>query len=397
MNATVRAVVMNGLALLALCGSYVAPGVCVAEQSSPQDVLTHAECAARIVKELGWQAGLPAEPKPADYLAILAGLRHFRFEAEEVYNVRGDNVSVRSYPLYGPFSGKGWINGPAVPTTVRFSIFLPRAGDYRLAVISRGDGQRWRTGEKVFTVSTGSALREAIAGQTHYAAGAQEVTVELPPEGGVDSFSLTATSDFPAIEPLGGWRPDSPLTWGEYAEAMASLLGLEKDLQADPAERPKPLAFRGIADLPPSVTITSADFLGTHVSPQWVRAGAEGAVIEVPVEIPATGIYGIRLRLLGKRLAVTLDGRRWEREGKPFLDWFDFGVQRLKRGTHVIKVELPSQGGADVVELAKRKSSPADYVAVIGLPQGKSPKGFVSRAELESQLTQDVARFRAKR
>lgn len=391
---------INCLRSIARLSALVAVGAAlsclsVAEATEPPPApVTQGELAARLVKEAGWEAGLPAEPKPADYLAVLGGKRTLRFEAEDVYNVQGDNVSVRNYPLHGPFTGTGWLSGVAQPTTARFTVFLPREGEYLLKVVSRGDGQKWRAGGREFTVSTGGSLREAEAGKVFLTAGSQEITVLLPPEGGVDSLALAAC-DLPPVGPLDGWRPAAPLTRGDLAQTLASLLGIETQLPIDQAAGPRTIAVHAASKLPPTVSTTSAGFLGTFTPPKWVRVGAAGALLEVPLEVAETGVYGVRVRLLGNPVTLELEGRRFERPGKPFLDWHDLGFMRIEKGTHLLRIELPPMGGADVVELVKRKSSPADYLAVTGLKG--DPRETVPRAEFEAALADAVKRLRGAR
>ena len=361
-----------------------------AAESKPTTV-TQGEFAARLVKELGLATGLPAEPKPADYRLVLAGKRSFRFEAEEVYNAEGDGVSLKNYPLYGPFTGVGWLSGIAESVTVRFNVLLPRDGDYLLKAVSRGDGQRWTAGGREFTLSTGAGLREGVAGTVPLKAGKQEISVKLPPEGGVDSFSLVA-DDIPAAEPMAGWRFDAHLTWGELAEVLAPLLGIEQNLPVASDAGPRIVAVHGAAKLPAGVEATDASFLGAFTPPKWVRAGVAGAVVEVPLDIAETGVYGLRIRLLGKKLALELDGKRFERQGKPFLDWYDLGVQRLRQGRHLMKIELPPLGGVDVIEIVKRKSSTADYLRATGLPG--TPQGELTPTELDAVLPGVLNRLR---
>uniref|UniRef100_A0A831U2T9 Uncharacterized protein n=1 Tax=Geobacter metallireducens TaxID=28232 RepID=A0A831U2T9_GEOME len=364
-------------------------------ESGSSSVVTHGEFAAVLVQELGWRTGLPAEPKPADYLAVLSGNRTFRFEAEDTYNAEGDSVSVRQFPLHGPFTGTGWLSGTAEPTMVRLTIFIPRGGEYLLTVVSRGDGQRWKAGDRELSVSAGGSLRETEAGMVSLRGGSQEISVLLPPEGGVDSFTLTAAGDHPAIEPLGGWRMDAPLTWSEYAETIAAALDLEKGF-ASSAAAPQIAGFHSVKPLPASAVVTSADYLGRHVSPAWVRAGVEGASLELPLTVPATGVYGVRVRLLGTRITTELDGKRVLWEGKPYLEWYDLGVFRLAKGSHALKVQLPPLGGADAVELTARASSPADYLAAVGLGNIK-PTATVTRGELETRLRKDLSRITPSR
>lgn len=380
----------GGVGLLAAVGILCLAVVAGAADPGPATV-TQGELAVRLVKELGLAGGLPEEPKPSDYQMLLAGKRSFRFEAEEVYNAGEDGVSVKNFPLYGSFTGAGWVSGVAQPVTVRFNFQLPRDGNYLLKAVSRGDGQRWTAAGREFDVNSGTALRESVVGAVPLKAGKREISVKLPPEGAVDSFSLVA-DDLPATEPLAGWRPDAPLTWGGLAEVIAPLLGVEQKLPIDPAVGPRMISAHGTAKLPAGALATDAAFLGAFTSPKWVRAGVNGAVVEIPLDIAETGVYGIRVRLLGKDLALELDGRRFVRQGKPYLDWYDLGIHRLRQGRYLMKVELPPLGGVDVIEIVKRKSSPADYLAATGLKG--TPQGVLSRTDLDTALTGVLNRLR---
>lgn len=365
-------------------------------EAVPSDIVTQGEFAASLVRELGWQAGLPAEPGTADYLAVLSGRRTYRFEAEDTYNAMGDSVTVRNYPLHGQFSGTGWLSGTAAPTMVRFTVFLPRGGEYILKVVSRGDGQRWQAGGKDFMVSTGGSLRETEAGTVLLKGGNQEISVLLPPEGGIDAITLHVFGDHPAIEPLDGWRVNAPLTWGDYAEVIATVLDLEKGFVVAPAGSTQIVAFQNIKALPPSAAVTSVDYLGAHVAPKWVRAGVEGAFLDLPINVAVSGVYHVRVRLLGTSLVTDFNGKRTQLNGKPYLNWHDLGVSRLTKGTHSLKIQLPPLGGADVVELAARPSSSADYLVAIGLGD-KKPTAAVPRSELEVRLRKDLSRIRPSR
>lgn len=388
-----RAILSKSLLTAVLTAIVMVLLICGTPMAEP--VSTHVsqgEFAAYLVSELGWQSGVPDEPKISDYLAVLSGKRSFRFEAEDVFNIEGDSVTVRNYPLYGPFSGSGWLSGTAAPTTVRFTVFLPRGGEYLLSVVSKGDGQHWSAGGKDFTVNTGGGLREKEAGTITLRGGKQEISVMLPPEGGVDALILNAVGEFPAIEPLGGWRPDTPLSWGSYAETMATILNLEKKFPVGQAAKPEIIAFKSINKLPPAVIETNINYLGAHTATSWVRAGANGAVLELPIDVAANGIYALRVRILGSTFVTDFNGVRKQWDGKPYLYWYDLGASRLARGTHILKIEIPPLGGADVVELTALKSSQQDYLAALGIV-GKNPSSTLSRAELEDQLRKDLGRL----
>ncbi|HXC93557.1 MAG TPA: hypothetical protein VN652_06070, partial [Geobacteraceae bacterium] len=92
-----------------LAVSIVAASGLAAAEKAPATAVTQLVFAQKLVDALGWGEGLPDNPGEKDYFAILGGNRNFKFEAEEVYDRQSDSVVVRDYPLFGAFSGKGWI------------------------------------------------------------------------------------------------------------------------------------------------------------------------------------------------------------------------------------------------------------------------------------------------
>jgi hypothetical protein len=366
------------------------------EQPKPavtEGAVTQGEFAARLVDALGWRTGLPKEPKEKDYLAILSGKRNFRFEAEETYNATTDNVTIRGYSLYGAFSGQGWLSGVADATEAHFTVFIPRDGEYLFKVAAKGDDQKWSLAGRDFTVSV-KGLSEAVAGTVHLRPGSHIVTAVIPPEGGVDYLAFEAPAQT-AIEPLGGWRFAAPLKMGDVAEVAAALLGLDRLLPDDTSAAPLLVSVADVALFPPSVQPTTIGYLGTFLSKSWVRADFRGARLEIPLKIKALAVYSIRARYLGELFSAELDGEKLGRPGKPYLDWVELGLFRLAIGERKLVVQLPPSGGIDMVELRRKKSSPADYMALEGLTG--DPAAVVDRAALDHLLLSLVTRFQGRK
>lgn len=377
--------IMTLLVLSATVGDAVAGSK---PDTSAQEV-TQRDFVRMLVSAFKWDKGLPEKPADKDYLAILGGRRSMHFEAEEFYSAKTDNATVMNYELYGPFSGNGWVSGVALPTTVHFKLFIPLEGEYALNVVSKGDGQIWSAGGKKLKV-TGKHLREEVAGKVHLKAGEQEISVELPPEGAVDSFSLQAPQ-LAAIEPLDGWRLDAPLTLGAFAEIAGSLLSWEKAITEDSEYKPLNVEIAKAASIPQGAQATTIDYLGRFEAEKWVRAGRSGARVVVPLIITDSAPYQLKVRFLGEAVAAELDGKRIEKAGKPFLDWVDLGVTRLKRGAHTLILRLPPNGGVDILNLVKLKSSPQDYMKLVGI-EG-TPDDRVSPSRAERLLTSLAERF----
>ncbi|WP_243371270.1 hypothetical protein [Geotalea sp. SG265] len=354
-------------------------------------LVTQGEFVSDLVTALGWEAGLPPKPRESDYLAILSGNRSFKFEAENYYAEKTDNVSVRKYALFGPFTGSGWVSGIAVPTTAHFRVFLPIGGTYSLIVAAKGDGQKWQLGGKEFTVSTGSRLTEKKVAEVSLNAGYQEINVVIPPDGAVDYFLLDAPT-LRAIEPVNGWNLKTVFTHGELAEVTAVLLGLEGNLP----DEGKPLAFSvaDVIELPPTAKITTADYMGKPLSKKWARAGYGGAQLEVPFSVDKEGSYRVRIRALGNTISAGMDDFKVKVNGKQYLDWIDLGIFRLGQGKHKLTIDLSTNQGVDVVEVTGKRSAPADYMTVSAVPG--DPSAPVKSTEEDKILASLAERFKER-
>ncbi len=352
--------------------------------------VTQGEFVSRLIAAFRWGGGV-VEPAEIDYLNILSGKRYIKFEAENYYNIKSDNVTLRTYNLYGKFSGTGWVSGLGVPTMAHFKINVPLEGEYVLIVAAKGDGQVWEIGNKSFIVNSGGTFREIEAGKIYLNAGSHELSVQIPQEGGIDYFIFNAPPLLP-VEPLNGWKFDAPLRMHELAEVVAVILGLEESLQLDSKN------YISVAELSPyssSVVKTSADYLGTFYGKQWLRAGNKGATIELPVNILASGFYKLRLRILGGAIKVDFADKSQTFSGKPFFEWVDIGGFRLRKGTEVMHLELPPGGGVDVIEVIGNVATPAAYMAITGLTG--DPEKLVKPAELDSVISSLSSRFKGRR
>lgn len=352
-----------------------------------------AELAKRLVDLFGWSEGLPENPEDKDYKGILGGQRRFRFEAEESYDRLYDAVSVRDYNLLGPFSGRGWLHGTTVPTAVHFKVFIPIAGKYTLTAVTKGDDQLWSVAGRAFKVNAGGVLKETVIGQAFIPPGTLEFNAVIPAGGAIDSIEFSAPALAP-LEPLSGWNFAANLTGGQLAEVAAPLLGTEVLLPEDMTAAHKTLPAAGVAPLPAALFLTDSQVLGKPLANKWVRAGQVAAQLSIPVEIDATGVYQVRVRFVGSTLTAGFDDRTVTMPGKPYLEWVDCGVFRLAKGTNRLSLRIPPSGGVDSVEIIRRKSSPADYVAVTKL--GKGAEETVSSAELDRLLKSLQEKFRER-
>ena len=356
--------------------------------------ITQAEFANRFIKAFHWEGGLPQKPKDRDYLVILLGKRYFKFEAEESYKATTDNVSVRNYKLFGPFSGGGWVSGIATPTTTHLTVFVPIEGNYTMSVSGKGKGQKWTIADKSFTVDCGGAFHEMEVGSVALKAGAHEITVALPPEGAIDYLVLSAPP-LPPLEPVNGWNFKGPLTLADFARIGVSLLRLESSLAADTSQKPTTVAVAdAVQKVPPPATTTTVDYFGRYTAKSWVRAGYKNLSLPVPISVDRDGVYGIRVRYLGTKFSATLADNAITRTGKPYFDWVDLGDHQLSKGTTTLTLDIAPSDGVDVVELTPKKSSSEDYLAVLGLKG--DPSKAVTAAEVDALIASLQQRYKGR-
>lgn len=341
----------------------------VESKNAAPDQLKQIDLARKLVDTLGFGEGLPDKPAEKDYLQILGGIRTFKFEAEDVFDRQSDQIAVRNYPLYGPFSGSGWVHGTTVQTAVHFKVFLPFSGKYTLKVVTKGDNQLWSVAGRAYKLNAGEKLQESTLGQLFIPAGELEFNALIPPAGAIDSIVFTAPAYTP-IEPFAGWAPEKPLTAAAANEVIASLLGLEARLPDDSSFKPRLIIVASLPGLPETVQLTDTQILGRPTEGKWVRAYQTVATISVPVEVETASVYRLRIRAVGTELSAGFGPRKATVALKPDLEWIDLGTFRLAKGLNRLELQLPPRGGVDAIEVTRKLASAADYAAATksGLP-----------------------------
>ncbi len=364
------------------------------EDKSAPDQLKQLDLARKIVDALGFGEGLPDKPVEKDYLQILGGNRTFKFEAEDTFDQQSDPIAVRDYPLYGAFSGKGWVHGTTTQLAVHFKVFIPVSGKYTLKVAAKGDNQLWSIAGKAFRLNTGDKFTENTLGQLFIPAGELEFNAVIPPAGGIDYFSFSAPSYAP-IEPFAGWAPTKPLTAAAVNEVVSSILGLEPLLPDDTGYGAKIIEAISLPKLPETVHKTDNQVLGKPVAAKWLRAFQTGAKIAVPLEIDSSSVYRIRVRAVGTEISAGFGQRKVTATLKPELEWADLGTFRLPKGLNTLELQLPPTGGVDIIEVTRKLSSPADYAAIT--KSDKKGDSLVSPEELDKTIKSLQSQFKERR
>lgn len=331
-------------------------------------VFTQKDFARLILQQFSWNGGLSKEPVDRDYLMILGGRRTFKYEAENAYNEETDRVTLRDFPLYGAFTGKGWILGVSEATDSTFTILLPVAGEYDLKAVIKGNGFVWNIDNKEYPVDSKSGnFRETAISKVKLKAGVVTMKVTIPPEGAIDSFSLIAP-DYTPIQPFMGWRFREGLSAVRMAEiAVAMTNNFARLPDANPAASPKPVAASEKAVLPPAAALTTASHLGPFQASKWIRADYRGATIQFPLTVSEAGYYGLTINVLGTSISGSVNATPFKLAAKPYLSKQNLGLYRLESGDNTLSISLPPNGGIDSVEFSKKSSTPEDFLLLAGV------------------------------
>lgn len=331
-------------------------------------VFTQKDFARLILKQLSLSEGLPKETADRDYLLILSGKRTFRYEAENAYNELTDRVTMREFPLFGEFTGKGWLFGTSDSTSVTFTILLPVAGEYTVKAVIKGKGFVWSVDDKEYrTDSDVKKFQETDVAKVKLKAGVATIKVVMPRDGAIDSFTLAAPDEAP-IQPLMGWRFKDGLTAVRMAEIAVSMTNSYAQLpDAEQSSSLKPIAvFEKIA-LPSNVLPTDDDYLGKFSSAKWVRADFRGATLQIPVAVADAGYYSLTANIMGGNISGKINNISFKLAAKSYLSKINLGVYRLESGENTLSINLPPMGGIDSIELSKKSTSPDDFMRLAGV------------------------------
>lgn len=337
-----------------------------------------------MLQNLSWNQGLSKESPDREYLQILGGKRTFRYEAENAYNEKTDRVTFRSFTLYGPFSGKGWIMGVSDTTSADFTTLLPIRGEYVLKAVIKGNGFIWDVnGKKNVADSKSDIFREIEIGKMNLEAGIVKILVSIPPDGAIDSFTFTAP-DYLPIQPFAGWRFKESLTAGQLAEILVSIAGDQEKLPEPEQKAVKKLAVFESAIIPPTASKTVIEEFGRFYSSEWVRSDYRGATIQLPVKNAIAGFYRITANAMGGLITGSVNEAQFEALAKPYLANVQLGIFRLESGDNLITINLPPMAGIDLLELNMKSMNPVDSLALSRVKG--PPERIILRDEAESVL-----------
>lgn len=352
----------------------------IATASMAEGLPTQADLAFGLVEGLGWSFGLPDKPETSDYLAILNGMRTWRFEYEDIYVPSAEApLAPKEIRSFGPFSGKVWQRAPARDVETDISFLLPLSGTYEIRASLTNPGYTFRIDNATFTADGERNFSEVVFGSAELAAGSHDAKVTVPARGGIDYLLLSAPPTT-SIAPAGGWIPDKELTLTDLAVVVSRTLDLEPFLRPLAGER----IIEAEAAPAPEYTTECDDCYQGPMTGEWLRTDIVSATYTHLFEIGQAGIYDLSLSILARSpVSGSINGKyHFAVTPMPYFTVVPAGTVYLEKGTNQIDIELPPRSGLDSFILKPRASTPEDYLRLTGI----GPEGQPTREQLDRIL-----------
>jgi hypothetical protein len=324
---------------------------------APAPAVRHGEWALRLVEALGLASLLPGPDAEAAAFAILCP---------------GDTApGEAALEVAGPpaFQDVGASDAP-----LRLLAQVARPSLYRVRVRGRGTG-RWTVEGRDVGVLDPTPLGVATSRRwVPLGSGPREIVAFATPGARVERVELVGPVPG-CVAPAAGWRADAGLDFGDKARTLVQALGLEGRLPRDGA----PLAVEGEDFARGGAGASRTNLPVGRPASRDAWALADGAAVELAwnVETGAPGLYSVLARVHGDgaqhwqvdRLGVALQPGP---DATAFA-WSEVATVPLAAGAHEIRARLPRGSGVDLVQLVRRRTDAADYLAVLaglGLAEG---------------------------
>jgi hypothetical protein len=367
--------------------------------------ISQAEWARLLVEAMGIEDGIaPAGAASSDFIEFLSG--------DPPATVRVEAVSARPWPQRarkerdpGP-PETSWLRAGSSSATPGYRVLIPRGGIYALRYRGKGRVQRWRMDAKDVrignpgkeTTSTPSGL-PSLLGYFILSRGEHAVTVDIPPEGGLQAFELVR-QPFPHIRPPGGWKPDVTLTYGAKAVTLVQAMQIEQELPALRRFRVQREGERFDAEIRPAIQ-TNAQAPGKPSSGAWVLGRPEGSWLVYDFDVERWGTYSLLARVTGNGNGrLLLDDRVFRAWGAPGSQerfvWRKVSTLPLTAGRHRMDVYLEEDAGFDVLRLLFRDPAPEASLMLLrdlGFEEG-APDDPVSFSAAKENLANPIFRER---
>ena len=316
------------------------------------------EWAALLVEALTLASALPQDHGADDLFTLLCP------DAAE----SGIAAGARSVPARPSF--RVAVDAPQAPGSGRplhITVDVPATAIYALWVEGAGR-QHWSIDRRPLGQLDPSPLgADAAPELLPLSRGTHQLEARLAPDARVDRVELSAHRAL-CVAPADGWNAERRLTFGAKARSMVRALGLDARLPIDgEAIVVEGEAYHAATD----GVVASAARDGTMASgDRWAVAEGSDVELEYRVQLDKPGVYGLLARLHGDgRQLWSIDGRyRVMVRGGARADgfaWATVATLPLASGEHVIRARVPRGSGIDVLRLARRRASDADYLEVL--------------------------------
>lgn len=349
--------------LAALC-FFPGPSAAAAETVSQGD------WARFLVEAMGLSEAIAeGDPATRDYVDFLSGEPRAK-QTVWAETVRPLPQGARRQPDAGDAT-RQWIRAGGEPISAHYRVKVMHPGIYALRFRGDGPPQQWRVAKgevrmarpagKPGQAAADGAARTDLLGHFVLPRGAHDVSVEIPPGGGLLFFELLR-QPFPHVRPPGGWQPGAPLTFGAKAVTMIQAMELEHELPDVARWRVEREGERYDESPLPGVRSDSARSVKASAG-AWLRGAVRGSRAVYLLPIAKGGTYSLLARVTGggdgRLLLNDLVERGW-RGARPadHLVWRNLVTLPLQAGEQEISVSLEADAGLDVMRLIYRDTSP---------------------------------------
>lgn len=349
-----------------------------AAQAAGAEPITQGEWAVYLARGLGLEKEMPPGSSTDKYISILGNKGYRRIEGEDFHEA-SSSLGKEESTEFGSTSRKQWLRAGEESGTVRYKFEVPVHRRYTIRARSRGGSQFWTVDDRgSVMLSPDDTFEWKEVGEFNFKPGEHEVTVSIPPGGGLDLFELL-TENASAIEPPGGFQPLTPLTYGDKAATIVKALNLEDELpidggffliiEAELYDRAEG-QFQVSKDQQP----------GSPSAARWVKSEGE-VTASYSYEVPERGLYSIQARGFGSRKEEWMFDLGVEKVtfvpiSPQQFNWDPVTTIFLEAGPHMIDVTLKEGNGTDVIMILRRRSSAGDYLQLLsdlGLQEGALP------------------------
>lgn len=277
---------------------------------------------------------------------------------------RSENLTMERH--LDPAGSLEWIVSRGGAGTVFFRVAAWRQGRFALRYRATGEGAFATVGGVgTWALTPGLPHEDRFVLGLQLPAGEHEIAISVPPNVGVTTLALHPEA-LSAVEPLGGWHLDQPLSLGPKAVSLVRLLGWEGFLPPlDPRPRPLPV----VGELRDS---------NWEVRTLRVTDGGVQTLVTATGALPYPILLDERLLLPEPKAAVVR-----------------LGTLDLSPGDHLLKTPRDTHRLGEVLSI-RREATPEAYLEVVrsqGLPEGSGEATDGVGRELMATNAREVRRL----